>query len=134
RRWAIGTFGDEPRATIELRLHAAAAVAEGYPRDQVLHALTRGAAELFGVADKLGTIAVGRPADLAVFAGDPLDPSVPVRMAISQGSITHDSPTSVDRSDRAPGSRIAAEEPSTGEERALPEHLPPRYVVKTTRL
>src|SRR4029450_10135481 len=101
RRWAIGTFGDEPRATIELRVHAAPPVADRYPRAQVLHALTRGAAELFGVADKLGTIAVGRPADLAVFAGDPLDPSVPVRLAISQGSITHDAPTSPDRNDKS---------------------------------
>jgi imidazolonepropionase-like amidohydrolase len=133
RRWAIGTFGDEPRATIELRLHAAAAVADGYPRDRVLHALTRGAAELFGVADKLGAIAVGRPADLAVFAGDPLDPSVPVRIAISQGSITHDASTAVDRGEKSVASRIA-DEPSNGEERTLPDRLPPRYIVKTSRL
>ena len=134
RRWAIGTFGDEPRATIELRLHAAAAVAEGYPRDQVLHALTRGASELFGVADNLGVIAVGRPADLAVFAGDPLDPSVPVRLAISQGSVTHDAPTSLDRNDKSIASRTNGDVPPAGEERTLPERLPPRYIVKTTRL
>jgi imidazolonepropionase-like amidohydrolase len=133
RRWAIGTFGDDPRATIELRLHAAAAVADGYPSDQVLHALTRGAAELFGVADKLGTIAVGRTADLAVFAGDPLDPSVPVRLAISQGSITHDGPVSADRIDKTLASRTA-DSATNGEERSLPERLPPRYIIKTARL
>ncbi len=90
RRIAIGTFGDQSRDTIGLRLHAAEAVAAGIPRDRVLKSLTSDAADLLGVGDKLGRIATGRQADLAIFAGDPLDPSTRVTMAISQGQFTCD--------------------------------------------
>lgn len=121
RHFAIGTFG-EPRATAGLRLHAAAAVAAGYPRDAVLRALTADAADLLGVGDRLGRIALGRTADLAVFAGDPLDPSAAVRMTISQGKVTYDAPTV----ETAPTATVS--KPS------LPEKLPPSYAIKTTRL
>lgn len=122
RRFAIGTFGSDNRASVGLRLHAAAAVAAGYPRDRVLRAMTSDAADVLGAGDKLGRIAVGRIADLAVFAGDPLDPSAPVRLSISQGAITYDAPVA---------------EPALmpiATKAALPEKLPSSYVIKTTRL
>jgi imidazolonepropionase-like amidohydrolase len=40
---------------------------------RVLEAATRSAAELLGVADRVGTIAEGKQADLVVVAGDPFD-------------------------------------------------------------
>jgi imidazolonepropionase-like amidohydrolase len=122
RKFVIGTFGDEPRATSWLRIHAAAAVADGYPRDRVLQAATRDAAELIGASDKLGALAVGHAADLVVFAGDPLDPSVPVRLTMSQGVVTYDDP----KAEVAPSSIVAKS--------SLPDRLPPSYVLKTTRL
>jgi imidazolonepropionase-like amidohydrolase len=122
RRWAIGTFSDEPRGTAGLRLHAAAAIAAGCPRDAVMRALTADAADLLGVGDKLGRLAVGRSADLAVFAGDPLDPSAPVRLTISQGIITHNDA----KVETAPAPIAATPQ--------LPDQLPPRYIVKTNRL
>ena len=122
RKFAIGTYGDNPRATAWLRAHAAAAVADGYPRDRILGALTRDAAELHGVGDKLGSLAVGRIADLVVFAGDPLDPSAPVRMTISQGTVTYD----------APHAEIAPM--ATSGKASLPEVLPASFVLRTTRL
>jgi imidazolonepropionase-like amidohydrolase len=122
RRFAIGTFGEEPRATVGLRFQAAAAVAAGYPRERVLRALTSDAADLLGAGDQLGRIAAGRPADLVVFAGDPLDPSAPVRLTLSQGKVTHSAPAVE-----------VARAPSTARP-DLPEKLPPSYVIKTTRL
>lgn len=122
RRFAIGTFSEEARGTAGLRMHAAAAVAAGYPRERVLRALTSDAADLLGLGDQLGRIAAGRTADLVVFAGDPLDPSAPVRLTLSQGRITHE-----DRSTEI------APAPS-GKTPNLPEKLPPSYVLKTTRL
>jgi imidazolonepropionase-like amidohydrolase len=122
RRFAIGTYGDLPQATAWLRVHAAAAVADGYPRDRVLRALTRDAAELHGVGDKLGSLAPGRVADLVVFAGDPLDPSAPVRMTISQGTVTFDAPST----EVAPA--ITESKPT------LPDALPTTFVLRTTRL
>ena len=88
-RWALGTFGTSGRESKYLRAHAAAAVAAGIPEDAVLAAMTRNAAELLGVADRIGSLAVGKDADLAVFAGDPLDPSTPVWMTVVGGGIVH---------------------------------------------
>ena len=125
RRWAIGTFGDDSKASAWLRAHAAAAVADGYPRDRVLQALTRDAAELLGVADKAGALAVGRVADLAVFAGDPLDPSTSVLLTISQGVVTYDN--SAANAARRRGNGEAAS-PN------LPERFPQSYLLKTKLL
>jgi imidazolonepropionase-like amidohydrolase len=53
--------------------HAALAVAYGLPADAALKALTIWPAEIFGVADQLGTIEVGKIANVFVADGDPLD-------------------------------------------------------------
>jgi imidazolonepropionase-like amidohydrolase len=123
RRFAIGTFGDDARETIGLRLHAAAALSAGYSRDRVLAALTSDAADLLGVGDRLGRLAVGRSADFVVFAGDPLDPSVPVRLTISQGRITYEASAPI---------TIAKAESNGGA--ALPAKLPDSFVIRTSRL
>lgn len=57
----------------KLRQLAGNAVANGLPWEDGLAGLTRVPAETFGVADELGTIAVGMRADLALWTGDPLD-------------------------------------------------------------
>lgn len=61
----VGPHGDNLR---ELALMRAA----GMEPAAVLHAATKSAAELLGVADRLGTIEPGKAADLVVFAGDAL--------------------------------------------------------------
>ncbi len=122
RQFAIGTFGSDSKDSAGLRLRAAAAVAAGFTRDRVLRALTRDAAEMFGVGDKLGQIAAGRSADLVVFAGDPLDPSVPVRMTIGQGRVTYESTNA---------QAVPASAPASPN---IPETLPASYILKTTRL
>ena len=38
--------------------------------------MTRNPAVIFGVADRAGTLEVGRPADLVLWSGDPLEVSV----------------------------------------------------------
>jgi imidazolonepropionase-like amidohydrolase len=53
--------------------HAARAVAYGLPADAAWRALTIWPAEIWGVADKIGTIEVGKSADLFIASGDPLD-------------------------------------------------------------
>ena len=57
----------------KLRQAAGNAVAHGLPRDAALAALTRNPAEIFGVADRMGMLDVGRPADLVLWSGDPLE-------------------------------------------------------------
>jgi imidazolonepropionase-like amidohydrolase len=53
--------------------NAARAVAQGLPRDEALRALTLRPAEIFGVADRLGSIEAGKIANLTVTRGDLFD-------------------------------------------------------------
>jgi len=57
----------------ELPLVAALAVRGGLPEDEALKAITINAAEVFGVADRIGSLEPGKEADLVIFSGNPLD-------------------------------------------------------------
>ena len=56
-----------------MRQLAGNAVANGLPWEAGLAGLTRVPAQALGVGDRLGSIAVGRSADLVLWSGDPLD-------------------------------------------------------------
>lgn len=53
--------------------HAALAVAYGLSKENALKALTVWPAEMFGVADRIGTLEAGKVANLFIATGDPLD-------------------------------------------------------------
>ena len=55
----------------ELPLAAAFAVKGGMDRDEALKAITINAAEILGVADRIGSIEKGKDADLVILSGDP---------------------------------------------------------------
>ncbi|MFH1573846.1 MAG: amidohydrolase family protein [Acidobacteriota bacterium] len=57
----------------ELPLAAALAVKGGLDRSAALRAITLTAAEVLGVADRVGSLEPGKDADMVVFDGDPLD-------------------------------------------------------------
>jgi imidazolonepropionase-like amidohydrolase len=63
----------EPFYVRKLREAAGVAVAYGLPWDAALAAITRVPAEAFGVADRVGVLETGRPADLVLWSGDPLE-------------------------------------------------------------
>lgn len=65
--------GDASHNARKLRQLAGNAVASGLPWEDALAGLTRVPAETFGVADRVGSLAVGRSADLVLWDGDPLD-------------------------------------------------------------
>lgn len=67
------------------RQAAGNAVAHGLPWALGLAAITRVPAEIFGVADQFGSIAVGRQADLVMWSGDPLDVASLPELVISHG-------------------------------------------------
>ncbi len=56
-----------------LPYHAATAAAHGLPRDEAMKAITLYPAQILGVADRVGALAVGREATLFVVDGDPLE-------------------------------------------------------------
>ena len=56
-----------------LPYHAAMAAAFGLPKDVALKAITIFPAEIFGVADRIGSLEVGKMANVIVTNGDPLE-------------------------------------------------------------
>jgi len=73
-----------------LRRSAVLAAMYGLPRAAALRALTLGAAEILGVADRLGSLEVGKDADLVVFNGDPLDLTSRVEMVVVGGRVAYE--------------------------------------------
>jgi imidazolonepropionase-like amidohydrolase len=70
-RFAFST--GEAANSRHLPYHAAKAVAFGLSPDEAWRALTLAPAEIWGVADRIGSIEVGKSADLFIATGDPLD-------------------------------------------------------------
>jgi imidazolonepropionase-like amidohydrolase len=70
-RFAFGTGGYQ--AVRQLPYNAAISVAWGLGRDAAIRALTIDAAEILGVADRVGSIEPGKIANLLVSKGDPLE-------------------------------------------------------------
>lgn len=70
---AFSQDGDASHNARKIRQLAGNAVANGLPWDAALAGLTRVPAQAFGVADRIGSIAVGQQADLVLWEGDPLD-------------------------------------------------------------
>lgn len=56
------------------RIDAGRAVAHGLPKAEALAAITITPAKVFGVADRIGSLEVGKDADIVVWSGDPLEP------------------------------------------------------------
>ncbi len=68
-----------------LPYHAAMAAAYGLPKDAALKAVTLFPAEIFGVADRIGSLEIGKDATLIVTTGDPLEITSNVEMEFIQG-------------------------------------------------
>jgi imidazolonepropionase-like amidohydrolase len=70
-KFAFST-GDNTNVRL-LPYHAAMSVAWGLNRDEALKALTINAAEILGVADRIGSLEVGKDANFFIAKGDPLE-------------------------------------------------------------
>ena len=80
------SFNDpQPHNIRKLRQGAGIAVAHGLPWEAALAALTRNPAEVFGVADRNGSIERGRPADLVLWSADPLEVTTLADQVFIQG-------------------------------------------------
>jgi imidazolonepropionase-like amidohydrolase len=68
---ALGTFDTYNSRT--LRQEAGNAIAYGMGREAALEAVTLTPAKLWGVADRVGSLDVGKDADVVVWSGDPFE-------------------------------------------------------------
>ena len=76
---------DDPAHERNLPYHAAMAAAYGLPKEEALKAITLYPAQIFGVADRVGSLDVGKDATLIVTTGDPLEIMSAVEMEFIQG-------------------------------------------------
>lgn len=77
---------DHPENPIQyLPLGAALAAKAGMDRQEALLSITLWAAEIAGIAGRVGSLTVGKDADFAVWDGDPLDMSSRTRMVFIGG-------------------------------------------------
>ncbi len=67
---------------------AGAAVAYGLPHDDALKAITLAPAQIFGLDKELGTLEVGKIANIIVTSGDPLEVTTQVRYVFINGQLT----------------------------------------------
>lgn len=67
--------------------HAGNAVSHGLPWEAGLAALTINPAKIFGVDDKVGSLAKGKQADLVVWSGDPMEVTEAAEVVIINGEL-----------------------------------------------
>jgi imidazolonepropionase-like amidohydrolase len=82
-KFAIASFS--ARQSRNLPYQAAAAVPYGLPKEQAYRAVSLSAAEIFGVANRVGSIEEGKAADLIVADGDPMEVTTKVNMVFIGG-------------------------------------------------
>ena len=82
-------FASDSPATApsDLRTSAIYAVKFGLDRDLALKGLTLHAAQMLGVADRVGSIETGKDADLVILKGDPMALTSGVQVVIINGEI-----------------------------------------------
>jgi imidazolonepropionase-like amidohydrolase len=93
-KFAFGSFDNS--FARRLGQQAANAVAYGLPYDEALKAVTVYPAEIFGLADQVGTLESGKIANVIVTNGDPLELTTEVRYLFIKGQ-----PTSLDNKQKA---------------------------------
>ncbi len=83
-RFCIST-GDSGSAVRNLPFHAGMAAAFGLPKEEALKAVTLYPAQIMNISDRLGSIEVGKMANLVVADGDPLEARSHIRYVFIDG-------------------------------------------------
>jgi imidazolonepropionase-like amidohydrolase len=82
---AISTFGAMPGGVRNLPYEAGVTVPFGFTHEQAMQAITLAPAEVFGMADRLGSLDAGKVANVVISTGDPLDVQTDVIQVFIQG-------------------------------------------------
>lgn len=82
---------DHPVIPIQfLAVQAGLAVREGLNEQTAFRSITKTAAEIVGVSDRVGSLEVGKDADIAVFDGHPFDFRTHCVLTLINGAVVHD--------------------------------------------
>lgn len=89
-RDGVGVNTDSPViAQEQLPLQAAMGVRLGWPHEWALRGLTINAARFVGIDHRVGSLEVGKDADLSIWSGDPLDPRCYVERMVINGTVCY---------------------------------------------
>ena len=80
-----------PKTRVVL-FEAAIAAANGLSFDEALSAITIDAAKILGIADRVGSLEVGKDGDIALFDGDPFEYTTHCTVVVISGNVVHDEP------------------------------------------
>lgn len=80
---------DEMSAVRYLTINAALAIQQGMDEEAALRGITINPAEIIGVANRVGSLEVGKDADVAVFSGHPFDYKSVVELLLIDGKIEY---------------------------------------------
>ena len=81
------SYGDGQHFNVRnVRFEAGNAVANGLPWDEALRGLTAAPADVFGLADRVGTLQAGLEANLVVWSGDPFEFATVAEAVIIRGT------------------------------------------------
>ena len=87
----VAIMTDHPCVPIQyLTLCAAMAVREGMPEEDALKAITINAARVSGIEDRVGSLEVGKDADIVIFDGHPFEIKSRVTTTIINGKIVYE--------------------------------------------
>ena len=87
---AIGVSGRDGRSSKFVALAGAMAVANGMDKHMALRAVTLTPAEILGVADRIGSLDVGKDADIVIISGHPFDTASRVEMVLIEGKTVYE--------------------------------------------
>ena len=87
---AFTTWGGAGRDLMTLPMSAAFAVSGGLDEQTALEAITITAAEILGVADRLGSLQVGKDADIIILDGHPFHYNTFVEFTLINGKVLYD--------------------------------------------
>ena len=82
-------FGGLEGETMFLSLNAGIAVQSGMAYDAALEAITINPARMFGVQDRVGSLEVGKDADVVLYRGDPLEITSTVEQVFVSGRLVY---------------------------------------------
>lgn len=107
-KWAVSSDGMEsPRAVLRTLKQS---IDRGLKREDALRALTLSAAEIYGVADRLGSIERGKIANLVLADGDLFNDSTKIRMVFIDGVRYLPQPEAPPQGGRGPAPSLGEEE------------------------
>lgn len=97
----VAIMSDHPVTRIQyLPIYAGLAAKEGLGIEEAFRAITIHAAEICNVADRVGSIEVGKDADIAIFDGNPMETFTNALYTIIDGEISYDAEDKDSRSPR----------------------------------